>query len=680
MPIPDFKTISAGVRASRVAVLVDAADPDWRETCRRIIECLSAQWGGKYSLIVPTDGTSISPLFWKLLNAYDPDYIVRYHKTARDIMLAHADDYRRMCDTHLKAVFGDEEMSDATLGAWEENIRNAAIDSFGINLDLENELIHRIAPLFFGQHVASHAFHAHSGARFPFTDVSMLLPYCQHAAQVTVLDTTAVGVLPLWVEAVTGTAHPSYEEALAKNGIRRMVVTLDDGNVSKVFNFIVSGSTRPGVRSAESDLQDLQLRISPFQYSMVGLSEYTSFRSPLPMVVVCGSELVDFALYFALSRLRANVCWLLPEWVAEFKTARDARGDNDSPLATLRPTDNRKDFNLRHFAQALLSSVDYHASQIQFVSGTLDESQIRDCIDSLDAAAHWGRGRIKALGQLSSVDGLLGHIQIAFNTDNYAVPVSQQLSENMELKLFPTPKPKGFTSIIPYEHRWITELRIDGHLYPRHPALGEWLVKQPMGTEGARAGSRGLCYFCPSVAYFGGDIDTILVRPTVYLPSADEMVEHLARAAGWTTRLSDKGFYSRETVTKLSGLNATADFLRTPTKVGILNEFLKSKPKPGEQVSRGKYLSSDQRWYIDFKVVAEVAGQGEATSLVDMLVSREILHRGLILKCQYCRNADWFALGEVAQGFRCKRCRREQNILSKHALHSAEPVWYYALD
>jgi hypothetical protein len=408
----------------------------------------------------------------------------------------------------------------------------------------------------------------------------------------------------------------------------------------------------------------------------------SSISQLLPMVVVCGAELTDFALYFALSRLRSKVCWLLPDWVDEFRKARDEREDSSRPLSAMHPADDRDDFNLRHFAQALLSATEFHAIQIQFVSASVKELQIRDIVDCLDAAAHWGKGRIKALAKLpSGIGDLLEQIQVAFNTDNYAVPVNQHLSENMALGFFPTPKPKGFTHVVPDGHRWITELRIDGSLYPRHPALGEWLIKDHrLGTQGARTGSRGLCYFCPSPIYFGGDIDTILIRPTVYLPRAEEMAEHLARAAGWTTQLSDKGFYSRDTVRKFSGLEAAAEFLRAPHKRSVLDEFLRPKPQSSELIPRGIYLRSDQRWYIDYKTIADFAGESEATSLLDMLVSNEILHRGVILKCQYCRNTAWFALGEVAAGFRCKRCRREQQILSRHALLSPDPVWYYALD
>src|SRR5262249_45306698 len=48
--------------------------------------------------------------------------------------------------------------------------------------------------------------------------------------------------------------------------------------------------------------------------------------------------------------------------------------------------------------------------------------------------------------------------------------------------------------------------------------------------------------------------------------------------------------------------------------------------------------------------------------------------------CDFCRNADWFALGDVDDGFTCKRCRRSQAILSRHGLQEPEPKWYYQLD
>src|SRR5713226_6073162 len=57
--------------ASDAQVLIDRADPEWQDTCRRILECLSSTWGGKYATIIPTDGSVIGDMFWDVLEAFD---------------------------------------------------------------------------------------------------------------------------------------------------------------------------------------------------------------------------------------------------------------------------------------------------------------------------------------------------------------------------------------------------------------------------------------------------------------------------------------------------------------------------------------------------------------------------------------------------------------------------------
>ena len=56
------------------------------------------------------------------------------------------------------------------------------------------------------------------------------------------------------------------------------------------------------------------------------------------------------------------------------------------------------------------------------------------------------------------------------------------------------------------------------------------------------------------------------------------------------------------------------------------------------------------------------------------------MRRGTVLKCQYCRTADWFSMKDLADEFNCKRCGRKQAIQSKHTLGQREPIWYYQLD
>lgn len=71
----EFKIVHSLVRPARVAVLLNNDDEDWQDTVLRTIEWCSQHWGGGYFILIPTDGSSITPLFWSILDAYDPDYI-----------------------------------------------------------------------------------------------------------------------------------------------------------------------------------------------------------------------------------------------------------------------------------------------------------------------------------------------------------------------------------------------------------------------------------------------------------------------------------------------------------------------------------------------------------------------------------------------------------------------------
>jgi hypothetical protein len=62
-------------------------------------------------------------------------------------------------------------------------------------------------------------------------------------------------------------------------------------------------------------------------------------------------------------------------------------------------------------------------------------------------------------------------------------------------------------------------------------------------------------------------------------------------------------------------------------------------------------------------------------------VLTQVLYRGFIFKCQFCRNADWFSLDELSQNFTCKRCGRAQGIKSTNFWYGDhEPGWFYKLD
>jgi hypothetical protein len=91
------------------------------------------------------------------------------------------------------------------------------------------------------------------------------------------------------------------------------------------------------------------------------------------------------------------------------------------------------------------------------------------------------------------------------------------------------------------------------------------------------------------------------------------------------------------------------------------------------------YLNSDRRRYLAFPAIRALVGD-RATALIDELISKQIFNRGFIFGCTYCRNADWFSVGDITQEFKCRRCGRSQVYVKSNWKEPDEPAWFYKLD
>ena len=73
-------------------------------------------------------------------------------------------------------------------------------------------------------------------------------------------------------------------------------------------------------------------------------------------------------------------------------------------------------------------------------------------------------------------------------------------------------------------------------------------------------------------------------------------------------------------------------------------------------------------------------GDDDATSLIDELIGKQVLYRGFIFGCSFCRSADWFSVADVTQEFTCRRCGRRQVYTKSNWRMPEEPAWFYKLD
>jgi hypothetical protein len=655
----DSKRIFTSVRPARVACLIYQDDEDWQDTCLRIIEFFSSVWGGSHNIIVPTTGNEFAKVFWEVLSAYDADYIYYYYKTTEDLKNARPEGYNAWLATRLEAYLAEDPLADLEQARRQvQEIADREYLTREISPQFSLEITKRLAPFHTPGHL-THGIGSGSASQFPLAPLATILSDFGAIPNIAIPEAAYNGIYPLWLASVTGTAND------------KLMTTLDQLPTPKFplpsstfdpIEFIVNPQERAALLSNAS-LATL------FDLTSTNLGVYRPVKGSNlrgPLIIVVGESLQDFCLYYSLARLREPVLWLPHVWLQ----------------GQLADEGGRSLFGV--FAQSLkilLRDIDTNPKCV-VTSQSLERDQVEALVADLGRASLFRTEDLKGITEVSfNLDGLLSWPLRVFNSGNASRPTSIIVQEDSELELFETPKPMNFSRIHPYNHRWITDVTVAGYYLPRHPALGEWAIRSPiLGTSGARIGRRAFSYFCPNIGYAGGDIDSVLVRPTIFIPSPLQIFERTFWSIGYESKLSDKGFFAHETISKFGGLEAIGSFLHDPFTRQVLLKFLDSS-EAGTLDDDGCLLN-DQRRYLHLPSLSKILGSDKASQKnIELLMLAGILYRGCIFKCRSCRNADWFGLDEFSQTFKCKRCGATQLASSENYWYAEnEPGWFYKLD
>lgn len=649
MITPNFKTVLASVRPARIAVLIDQRDEDWQAICLRVIEFLSTAWGGSYNIIIPTDVVNISDTFWQILDAFNPDYFFFYYKTGEDIKLDHPEKFQERLEARLQQYLRDSPGMDISYAR--QQIDKLLLDHHLISEipdTLQLQMKKRLAPFHFENRAVMEGIGIGSKAEFPLAPLTKVLPNSEPSKTLLLHKPLHGGLYPLWLASITGLAGDNFDEIFPQ---QRMILEYDDYEpIEFVLQNGLTDSTEP---------EDWA---TPFQLTNVGLGLYRPKHASTrrgPAIVVAGDSVSDFCLYYALTRLRNQVVWMPHAWL------KSEPGDLFEKFA-------RK--------LALLKwDIDTHPRFI-FTSHSLGEVEIAPLLDELKRSG-WNSFESEAQIQLS-LDNLLKYPLRMYERDNVDKASTVIVREGAYIDIFNTPKPKNFSRLHPYEHRWITDVHILHHQLPRHHLLGKRVVRHPIITEHeARISRHGISFFCPNPMYAGGDIDTTLIRPDLFIPDAHQVFEYILNGEGYQSALSDKGVYAQRTLSKFGTLEALGSTLRDENYRNLLLKYL-DKPKPGKGVHDEGCALTDKRRYLNFPTIAKIIGdEKRSQEAIEILARLGILYRGYVLKCGICKDAAWFGLEEVSQTFRCKRCGSQQYITRKNYWYGAfEPGLYYKLD
>lgn len=674
-------TIGASVRPGRVAVLCDIDDAEWLYSCRHILEIFSTVWGGHGNIIIPTDGTSIQPLFWQILEKFDPDYIYAYSPTWRDVEERDPQTFDRKLDEVLTSWGPEYVLTENMINRARSNVRRERRSNFAISPQLAQELKARITPFFYEEIIVGPGtWTAGEIPGYPHTRILDILPEIDHGNKIILPARTLNASESLWYSAAIGSCNDEFATKLEEAGVRPFRVGDGSGTNDpieeqrKLVNFVVERASleqhsgldfiNPGSPLPET------VRFTLAELSLLNQGWYKRLHSNSwapKAVAVAGNTVSDFCLYFGLSQLRERVFWIFPP-ITEAAHSGKTAYDYQSPIAS--------------FAHSLRMATDYvqqYALGLDMVSSTLNAAGLRAVKAQLDLAAR-APLHIDIIGKAADVVPDYP-LRVLDRSNAHQLRVVH-VPDSRVIELFETPKPTAFRRINPSTHHWITELELQSQQPAQHPALGTWYVGgKNQSTNEVRTSADGLAYFCPGAAFLiGQDIDSVTVRPNIRVPEPREIFEKVAELAGLNSTISDKGFYAQDAIAKLGGLEKAAEFFRSASGRSLIAAYLDKKERKEGVYDKGVFLG-ERRYLSAGDLVRALKTVNQAVTYIDDFSRRGILYRGYLFQCEFCRNAAWYPLKDVSDRFTCLRCHREQVFTSKHwKMPRCQPSLYYQLD
>jgi hypothetical protein len=463
-----YRNISLLVRPARLAILIDATDEYWKHTILNIFEWCGRVWGGAYFLIVPTDGKEIKNLFWQILEEYSPDLVYAYRPTIEDLETADPDYYAKVIDSYRQAIkkqfpYMEEE---AFQDFFNRDVRPKRRSNFNVEPPLQNKIKQNLAPFYFQDYVVQEKISASKYVPFPLTELEKIA-VDGRLEQVWLADKIADIDCSLAFYSNWGRYDEKYAEVLAQKGIK--IERIPD-------NIRLGDLLAIGIRN-RIDQSDITLRsyfkgeswypseniiaYSPYQASLMKLGRYRNTERDIqnePSILIIGDDIFDFCLYYCLSRFQDQVYWL-PELriQASMKNISDY-DDKDVLNATVLAVVNLHDSHESTSKNTQIASVSLTVEQLEEIKKAIP-NYIHVSLDSPDEL-------LMAFVVDSKVDISQKYFYRYIEQNNYTSQYTEVFENNRGIGNIQTPKPKNFGQINPSEHRWITELNIDGYIPP----------------------------------------------------------------------------------------------------------------------------------------------------------------------------------------------------------------------
>jgi hypothetical protein len=247
-------------------------------------------------------------------------------------------------------------------------------------------------------------------------------------------------------------------------------------------------------------------------------------------------------------------------------------------------------------------------------------------------------------------------------------------AETLELR---TPIPKSVGTEVPTGMRWLTEIQGRDWTPVRHRTLATAVLGGMFtNPQLVRTTRDGIGYFCPGgvLIQAGASLESVVARPTLRPLTVLEQIRTILEPHGWSCEPSDKGIYANESMRLFGGFDELCDALRDTAVRAVIDAYRDKRPG-----ALGRRLSSDQRRYLTWQHFEQLLAGDSVAVVIDRLLAKGVLRRGLVLKCGRCRQQAWHPISAVGETFECNRCHLEQTADRLSWLGNDEPVWSYRM-
>jgi hypothetical protein len=614
----------------------------------------SGLWGGYGFIYLPRGRDNLHPALARVLNAYDPDYLVDALCTHGDIEALNPGWHAR----HYQGWPTDSEESAARLASY-----------------FAEEVVHDDLGKDIGAHLCS-PFYEDEDTRW---------------MQVLSEKSDDQGVHRLGT-VLGGEPRADFEIPDGVDPLLSLALGMRAGYPAKPLlplgcevDGVADRLPHPYVRYALSIRQDRSGRefrdlTTAWSLTQTGLVQIGKGRPLARPVAVIGSTAEDFALAVALDRMYGAAMWLPVEWA------------QDSELR----------WPVEEAYRSLLNEA--RACRHPPIVTTISLSK-----DELDAAVqkHWPGpvlGTWVGSGQVQTIGGDQPEIVAAEHLDLRA-PKHLACTGDFDLS-FTSPTQAdgrgGFDFVLPVpahtprsEELHVAQRpfwKVDVEVYPQRMPAGRNLRgrtlladEQPYPSTVVRSGRDGISFNPMNMFYVpgGATLEQSIARPRLRVPGLRGWIEALASQdhPDLTVQLSQAGRRAMILARLWGSRSAVAQDLFELNR--FLREFKPSGIRDSEAYPEadGVRLAPGEGYLTFDAAIRTLVGikSEEIRERLNHLVRINVLHRGLIVPCSECERRAFYRIDLVSEANTCTRCGAPAYATAAWRSAQDEPQWFYNL-